>query len=47
MKKQDKALETLKTCLKLDNANIFRVLAKTDSDFTNISELPVFQELIK
>ena len=43
---QEKALETLKTCLKFDNGNLFKNLAKNDSDFTNIKDLPAFQQLI-
>ena len=43
---QQKALETLETCLKLDKAKIFKEFSKTDSDFSNIRELPAFQQLI-
>lgn len=43
---KEKALETLKLCLKFDNGNLFKNLAKTDTDFTNIRELPAFQQII-
>ena len=45
----EKALDTLKFCLKSSNPwqqNFFKNLAKTDSDFTNIRELPNFPQLI-
>lgn len=42
----EKALETLKSCLILDTNNGFKDLAKRDSDFTNIRELPAFKQLI-
>ena len=42
----EKALETIKTSLKFDKGNVFRGIAKTDSDFTNIRDLPTFQALI-
>ena len=46
---QEKAIDELKNCLKISNIfqyKFFKNLAKTDSDFTNIRELPNFQQLI-
>ena len=45
-KNQVKAIETLRICFKLDPNNYLKESAKRDSDFTNIHELPAFQELI-
>ena len=45
--KQEKAIETLKTCLQLDQQGRFKDLAKTDKDFTNVREVQMFMELIK
>ena len=43
---KEKALNALKTCLKFDNGNLFKNLAKNDSDFTNIKDLSEFKQLI-
>ena len=43
---KQKALDTLQLCLKYDNGNKFKNLAKTDTDFNNIREIPQFQQLI-
>jgi tetratricopeptide (TPR) repeat protein len=45
-KKPEKALDTLKTCLKYDTENRFKDLSKKDADFANIRELPGFKELM-
>lgn len=45
-KKSGKSIEYLKKCLKFDNTNRFKSLAKTDKDFANLRELQEFDQLI-
>ena len=45
-KDSEKALDTLRTCLKYDQNNRFRDLAKKDKDFNNVKELQAFKELL-
>lgn len=43
---REKALDSLKVCLKFDKRAVFRELVKTDSDLENIRYLPTFQQLM-
>lgn len=45
-KKSEQSLQSLELCLKYDKDERFKNLAKNDSDFGNIKELPAFKELL-
>ena len=42
----EKSVDTLKICLKYDKTDRFKDLAKKDTDFTKIRDLPAFKELL-
>ena len=46
LKKPEKSLKSLELSLKYDKDDRFKNLAKKDSDFSNVMDLPAFKELL-